>query len=83
LGDVFIAYSTSGKSKNILLALAEAKKSGLYCIGLTGMHDTQMASACDICLKAPSFDTPKIQESHLVLGHLLCGMIEDSLFKNK
>jgi D-sedoheptulose 7-phosphate isomerase len=79
-GDVFIAYSTSGESKNILLALAEAKKTGIFCIGLTGSRKSSMVSMCDIALQVPSSDTPKIQEGHLVLGHLLCGIIEDSIF---
>jgi D-sedoheptulose 7-phosphate isomerase len=82
-GDIFIAYSTSGDSPNILLSLSEARKSNILCIGFTGSREGAMVSECDICLKVPSLETPQIQEGHLVLGHLLCGMIENSIFKNK
>lgn len=79
-GDVFIAYSTSGKSPNILLALREARERGLICIGLTGNRGGPMPGLCDHILEVPSADTPKIQEGHLVLGHTLCGMIENAIF---
>ena len=80
IGDVFIAYSTSGKSPNVLLALREAKNRGLVCIGLTGNKGGEMGKFCDYILKVPSADTPKIQEGHLVLGHIMCGMIEEAIF---
>ena len=64
-GDVLIAYSTSGKSPNILLALQEARKRGLTCIGLTGNRRGPMVTGCDYCLTVPSSDAPKIQERHL------------------
>lgn len=80
-GDVFIGYSTSGKSVNILSAFKEAKAQGLICIGLTGNQDGPMLELCDFVLKIPSSDTPKIQEGHLVLGHILCGLVENALFK--
>ncbi len=79
--DVFIGYSTSGKSVNILSAFKEAKAQGLICIGLTGNQDGPMLELCDFVLKIPSSDTPKIQEGHLVLGHILCGLVENALFK--
>lgn len=79
-GDVFIGYSTSGKSPNILKALAVAKSQGLTTIGLTGNRGGPMAELCDFCLEVPSPDTPKIQEGHLVLGHILCAIVEDSIF---
>ena len=79
-GDVFVAYSTSGKSPNILLALDEARARGLTSIGLTGNRPSSMAARCDHCLVVPSGDTPKIQEGHLVLGHILCGLVENALF---
>ena len=79
-GDVFIAYSTSGKSPNILLALQEARTRGLTCIGLSGNRGGPMAEACDHYLAVPSSDTPKIQEGHLVLGHILCGLAENAMF---
>ena len=80
-GDVFIGYSTSGKSPNILRAFEDARKRGLLCIGLTGNRGGPMRDLCDYLLEVPSDDTPKIQEGHLVLGHILCGLIENSLFK--
>lgn len=81
-GDVFIAYSTSGQSPNILCALKAAHAKGLVCIGLTGNQEMNpMLNLCDYLLQVPSLDTPKIQEGHLVLGHILCGLIEYTLFK--
>jgi D-sedoheptulose 7-phosphate isomerase len=80
-GDVFIGYSTSGRSPNILLALKEARKRGLVCIGLTGNKGGAIRDLCDHLLEIPSDDTPKIQEGHLVLGHILCGLVENTLFK--
>ena len=79
-GDVFIGYSTSGKSPNILLALEEARSRGLVCIGLTGNRGGPMKDLCDHILEVPSADTPKIQEGHLVLGHILCGIVESAIF---
>lgn len=80
-GDVLIAYSNSGKSPNILLALQEARKRELTCIGLTGNRGGPLVDECDYCLAVPSSDTPKIQEGHLVLGHILCGLVENAIFK--
>jgi D-sedoheptulose 7-phosphate isomerase len=81
-GDVLIAYSTSGKSPNILRALQEARAGGLTCIGFMGNRGGEMPDLCHISLKVPSADTPKIQEGHLVLGHILCGLIENAMFAN-
>ena len=80
-GDVFIAYSTSGKSPNILMALKEAREKGIVSVGLTGNRRGPMCDLCDHVLEMPSADTPKIQEGHLVLGHILCGLIERAMFK--
>lgn len=80
-GDVFIGYSTSGKSANVLLAFKEARARGLVCIGLTGNRGGQIRELCDHLLEVPSADTPKIQEGHLVLGHILCGLVESAIFK--
>lgn len=80
-GDVFIGYSTSGKSPNVLMALDEARSWGLVCIGLTGNRGGPMRELCDHLLEVPSSDTPKIQEGHLVLGHILCGLVENAIFK--
>lgn len=80
-GDVFIGYSTSGKSPNVLLAFKEARAKGLVCVGLTGNRGGPMGLLCDHLLEVPSADTPKIQEGHLVLGHILCGLVENTIFK--
>lgn len=80
--DVFIAYSTSGKSINIINALHEAKKIGVLCIGMTGNREGPMKELCDFYLDVPSSNTPKIQEGHALLGHILCGLVERVLFKN-
>jgi D-sedoheptulose 7-phosphate isomerase len=80
-GDVFIAYSTSGKSPNVIAAMHEAKSRGVICIGMTGNRGGQMKDLCDYYLDVPSADTPKIQEGHSVLGHILCGLVEQALFK--
>jgi D-sedoheptulose 7-phosphate isomerase len=79
-GDVFIAYSTSGRSPNILHALVEARMRGLVCIGMTGSRGGSMIELCDHVLAVPADQTPKIQEGHLVLGHTLCGLVERALF---
>lgn len=80
-GDVFIGYSTSGKSPNVLRAFEEARLHGLVCVGLTGNRGGPMRELCDYLLEVPSADTPKIQEGHLVLGHILCGLVENAIFK--
>ena len=80
-GDVFIGYSTSGQSPNVLLAFKEARLHGLICIGLTGNRGGPMRELCHYLLEVPSADTPKIQEGHLVLGHILCGLVEVAIFR--
>lgn len=80
-GDVFVGYSTSGKSPNIILAFEEARTRGLITVGLTGNRGGPMRQLCDHLLEVPSADTPKIQEGHLVLGHIICGLVESTLFE--
>jgi len=80
-GDIFIGYSTSGQSANILYAFDVAREAGLICIGFTGNKGGKMLEKCDYILEVPSADTPKIQEGHLVLGHILCGLVEQAIFK--
>lgn len=80
LGDVLIVYSTSGKSPNILRVLETARELGVATIGMTGKRGGPMGELCDHLLEVPSTDTPKIQEGHLVLGHIICGLIERALF---
>jgi D-sedoheptulose 7-phosphate isomerase len=80
-GDIFIGYSTSGRSANIMHAFEEARLRGLACIGLTGNRRGPMRELCDHLLEVPSDATPKIQEGHAVLGHIICGLVENALFK--
>lgn len=79
-GDVLIAISTSGNSPNILKAIHAAKEKGITVIGKTGKTGGKMAELCDIILKMPSTETPKIQECHMMLGHIYCSLIEEALF---
>jgi D-sedoheptulose 7-phosphate isomerase len=81
-GDVFIGLSTSGNSPNILSALEACKENGIFTIGLTGITGGKMADLCDVCIKVPSDDTPRIQESHILIGHILCWAIEQELFSD-
>ncbi len=79
-GDVFIAISTSGNSKNIVKALESAKQKGILSIGLTGESGGAMKALCDHCFCVPSSDTARIQESHIVVSHIICGLIENAIF---
>lgn len=81
-GDVLVGLSTSGNSKNIVMAFEKAKELGIYTIGMTGQNGGQLKNISDICLCVPSEDTPRIQESHITIGHIICEIVEDSLFKN-
>lgn len=79
-GDLLFALSTSGNSKNILLGIDTARAAGIEVIGFTGRSGGAMADRCTVCLRMPSDETPKIQEGHELLGHLICGMIEREMF---
>jgi D-sedoheptulose 7-phosphate isomerase len=79
-GDVFIGITTSGNSANILQALRVCREKGIFTIGFTGASGGKMADWCDICLKVPSKDTPRIQESHIMIGHIICCVVEQNLF---
>lgn len=79
-GDVFIAYSTSGRSPNILAGLREARARGLFRIGLTGVGGGDMHDLCDVLLRVPAHETAEIQQGHAVLGHILCGLVERAVF---
>jgi D-sedoheptulose 7-phosphate isomerase len=81
-GDVAIAISTSGNSKNVLAAIESAKKLGLLIIGLTGNEGGKMAPLCDIAIKVRSKSTARIQEAHITIIQIWCGLIEDALFPN-
>lgn len=79
-GDVLAAFSTSGNSPNILKAIEKAKSRGMAVVGFTGATGGKMAGLCDILLNVPSTDTPRIQESHILLGHIICEIVERELF---
>lgn len=81
-GDVLIGLSTSGNSKNIIKAFEKAKDMGIYTIALTGNTGGAMKNIADQCICVPSGDTPRIQESHIMIGHIICEIIEDTLFEN-
>lgn len=79
-GDVFIAISTSGKSKNILAALKTARKQGLVTIGFTKSANTPLHKLCDLVLPAPSDETALIQQLHITAAHAICQLVERALF---
>ncbi len=77
--DLVIGISTSGNSLNVIKGLQAAKQIGAYCIGFTGRDGGQMKELCDCCLVAPSSNTARIQEAHILIGHILCQNI-DSMY---
>ena len=79
-GDVLIALSTSGRSPNILNAIAAARSIDVKVIGFTGKSGGAMAPACDLCLCAPAESTPLIQQLHMIAGHIVCELVEARLF---
>lgn len=81
-GDVLVALSTSGNSVNILRALEQAKKIGMITVCFTGATGGKMKDLGDYLLNVPSTDTPRIQESHIMIGHIICQLTEERLFEN-
>ncbi|WP_086239269.1 D-sedoheptulose 7-phosphate isomerase [Campylobacter devanensis] len=79
-GDIFIGISTSGNSANIIEAIKVCKEKEIISIGLTGQSGGKMADLCDYCIKVPSNCTPRIQESHIVIGHIICAIVEEEIF---
>jgi len=79
-GDVLIALSTSGNSKNVLKAIEKANSLGVISVGLSGVDGGEMQSLCSIMINIPSKETARIQESHILVGHIICELIEDKLF---
>lgn len=82
-GDVCLAISTSGKSPNISLACEQARKQGLTVIGLLGRDGGRVAALCDLALVVSSDDTQRIQETHNLIGHIICELVESFLFSAK
>ena len=79
-GDVLIGMSTSGNSGNIVKAFEMAKSMGIVTIGFTGAAGGKMSDISDVLLNVPSTDTPRIQESHILIGHIICELVEAQLF---
>lgn len=77
--DVFLAISTSGRSRNVLAALRAAREAKVVTIGFTGKNPGEMAALCDDCLCAPSEETAIIQQIHIVAGHIICGLAERAI----
>lgn len=82
-GDIFIGISTSGNSKNILRAVEAATEQGMITIGMTGAKGGKMKEACNYLINVPSDDTPRIQECHILIGHIICELVEEQLFGKK
>ena len=82
-GDVFMGISTSGASHNLMEALNACKKHKIVTIGLTGIYGGHMKDLCDICIKVPSGETPRIQEVHILAGHIICNLVEEELFSRQ
>jgi D-sedoheptulose 7-phosphate isomerase len=78
-GDALVGISTSGNSPNVVAALAAARELGMLAVALTGEREGAVDRCSDHCLKVPSADTPRIQEMHIAVGHVLCELIEDQL----
>jgi len=80
-GDIVIGISTSGNSPNVIKGLEKAKEKGAVTIGFTGKKENKIEKIVDYCLKIPSTDTPRIQEAHITVGHIICYLVEKELFE--
>jgi len=79
-GDIVIGLSTSGNSLNVIKGLEKANELGAITIGFTGQKENKIEKIVDHCLKIPSNDTPRIQEGHITIGHIICYLVEKELF---
>ncbi len=79
-GDLLICLSTSGNSKNVVLAAKAARAKGMFTLAMTGERDSELSRLCDVTVKAPALDTYRIQEYHLPIYHYLCAAVEDRFF---
>jgi D-sedoheptulose 7-phosphate isomerase len=82
-GDVLVAITTSGTSPNIVAACAQARQQGMQIVGLLGRDGGSVAALCDLALVVPSTDTQRIQETHNLVGHILCELVEQLLFADQ
>ena len=82
-GDVLVGLTTSGNSKNIIKAFETAKKKGMITIGFTGATGGKIKSLSDHLLNIPSTDTPRIQEAHIMVGHIICQLVEEKFFTSE
>ena len=82
-GDVFFGFTTSGRSSNILRAMAACRNRGIVTVAFTGAAGLGSPEECDHCIRVPAKETPRIQEAHCVIGHVLCELIEAALFKRQ
>ena len=81
--DILFVISTSGNSKNIVNALIKANEIGIVTKGLTGNNKGKMNDYCDFLIEIPSVDTPRIQESHILIGHIICQLVEEKMFPDE
>ncbi len=81
-GDVLIGISTSGNSKNVIKAIEKANEISMITVGMTGASGGEMKNLCRYLINVPSTDTPRIQESHILIGHIICEIVEKELFGN-
>jgi D-sedoheptulose 7-phosphate isomerase len=81
-GDIFVGISTSGNSKNILAALQACRTMNIAPFGLSGAAG-RIGEFCDTCIRIPSISTPRIQEAHITVGHIICGLVEAAMFEPK
>lgn len=81
-GDVFLAISTSGNSVNIINAIKECKNKNIVTVCLTGQKGGKLSGICDYSIQIPSEETPRIQESHILVGHIICSILEEEMFGN-
>ena len=79
-GDVIVGLSTSGNSRNIIKAFEMARSKNIITVGLTGATGGQMKELSDFLFNVPSTDTPRIQESHILIGHIICELVEEKIF---
>ena len=79
-GDILVGISTSGNSPNVVKAIQKAKELGMKTVGFTGKNGGAMRDLCDITICVPSNDTPRVQEAHILVGHIICQLIEQEMF---